>query len=186
MKKKVKWQQKYKQQLSVVFAVVAVGLLVGGVVLAKGNPHNSGGIGQVYFNPSSGSYPVGSTIALAVHENSGTTGVYSEQVGFSYPQNLLQFDSIDGSGSGFALDTGLSTGGSGHVTIIRGSTSPLMNDQLIADVNFTVLANGSGLLSFDPLCQTENTSNCTTVYNVNTANVIGSMLSASFKLGSKH
>ena len=187
MKKTIKWQQKYKQQLTGVFAIAVVGMLIGGIVLAKGNPSRTGTGAKIYLSPSTGSYAIGSTIAAAVRENSGTKGVYSVQTGLSYPQNLLQYVSTDSTGSGFVVDTGLSTGGGGHVEIIRGSTTPISGDQLISTVNFKVLASGSAAVSFDALCQGSSVTNCTTVYDVNTSNVISTIVNGSFRLGStKH
>jgi hypothetical protein len=92
---------------------------------------------------------VGSTLTLQIRIDTGASYVNSVEADFTYPTSVLSFTSIDGSTSGFNIDAS-STGGSGSVSIIRGSTVPggVTGDLLIANVNFNVLTTGTANIAF--------------------------------------
>ena len=162
-----------------VIALIVLLVAVGGALAGKA-AHAAGN--TIQLNPTGGAYTVGNTLSVQVRENSGGTNVYATQVGLTYPQNLLQYVSTDGNGSNFPTDTGLGSGGNGHVKIVRGSTQPVANDALIATVNFTVTAAGSATIGFDALCQGTSTANCSGVYDATLLNVASSVTGGTYTL----
>lgn len=174
---KTSWLRRKSSILAIVFAVV---LAAGGVGLDFAA--HAATANTIYFAPSGGTYTIGQVITVGVREDSGSTGVYSAQASFSYNQTLLQYSgSIDASSSGFSI-AGQSVVSGGHVLIVRGSTSAVTGDQLIANVSFTVLAAGTASLTPDPVCSGSTTTNCNLAYDVNINNAITSVTPGSFTL----
>lgn len=102
----------------------------------------------MYLSPSAGTYAGGATITVEIREDSGAVAVNAAQANLSYPVSLLQFQSIDTSGSPFTT-TIQSNGGSGSVElgvgILAGSTT---GEQLVGTVSFTVIGAGSATINF--------------------------------------
>lgn len=108
----------------------------------------------VYLLPDAQTYPANTEFTVTVRENSGTTGINTVGAYLTYPTNLVDFVSIDSTGSAFTIEP-TSTGGNGQVSIERGVQPvngvgvALTGDQLIARVTFrTKLAAGSGDIAF--------------------------------------
>jgi len=160
---KKNWWQQNVRAVSVVATIVMAGVIVGGIAWAKGRPTGGGNSNLVYLSPSSGNYVSGSTITVAVRENSGTTPVSAVQAGFTYPSNLLQFVSIDSSSSAFTTDFSPATQATGSILLTRSSlTGQVSGDQLVANVTFQVLGSGRANLTMSTTCQpTSATANCT-------------------------
>jgi hypothetical protein len=99
--------------------------------------------GKLYLTPASGTYSAGSTITLVIHADSLTTPVNAVQADLTYPSALMQFVSIDTTGSSFP-QTLQSTGGSGtvHLSVGSLSTDPT-GDNVIATVTFNYLGSGT-------------------------------------------
>src|ERR1017187_1426880 len=90
----------------------------------------------LYLSPASSTTTVGSTLAVTVRENSGSTAVNAVEADLSYPSALLQYSSTDFSTSAFEIGAG-STGGSGSITMARGTVnSSLSGDQIVGIVTF--------------------------------------------------
>lgn len=83
-----------------------------------------------------------SEITVEVWADSGTEKVNAVQIVLSYPQDKLQYKSVDASGSAFPIAASAKASG-GKVTIARGAATPISGHLLVAKVHFTVLA-GSG------------------------------------------
>jgi hypothetical protein len=102
----------------------------------------------IYLQPQSLILGPNSSFSVEVHENSGTTAVNAVQANFSYPANLVDFVSIDSTGSAFGVQA-QATGGNGSVAIARGSTTPLTGDKLVSKVNFkTKATSANAAMSF--------------------------------------
>jgi hypothetical protein len=97
---------------------------------------------RLYVSPASGAQTVGGTFEVQVRVNSGTDEINAVEADINYSNNL-EFVSVDGNGSDFAVDAQKS-GGSGKVTIVRGTTTPVSGDKLLAKVTFKVLSAGTG------------------------------------------
>jgi hypothetical protein len=89
----------------------------------------------------------GGTLYVQVHANSATTPVNAIQADFTYPTSLLSFVAIDSTTSAFDI-TASQSGGSGSVTIQRGSTTPKTGDLYVATVAFNVASSGVASLAF--------------------------------------
>ncbi len=101
----------------------------------------------LYMSPASGSYTKGGSFSVSIRENSYTEPVNAVQANFSYPASSLQYVSISSS-SAFGI-IAQSSGGSGSVKIGRGAMPAVSGDQLIATVQFKVLAgSGTATLAF--------------------------------------
>ncbi len=107
----------------------------------------------VYLSPSSQTFPVNTSFTVQVRENSGATGVNAVQANFSYPATLVDFVSIDFTGSAFGTQAS-SSGANGAVSIgagVSGAQGPtgITGDQLIATVTFkTKAAGGTANMAF--------------------------------------
>lgn len=128
----------------------------------------------IYLTPESGLRTTNETFVVEVRENSGTTGINAAQANFSYPTNLLDFVSIDTTGSfQFAAE---SSGGNGQVTIAVGNPTALTGDRLIAKVTFkTKTTGGTASLNF-----TTGTALVSASSNSNILSGLGATGSASF------
>jgi len=137
--------------------VLVVGLLVVvGAVIYNFNAHAA--TAGFYFTASSNAYVVGDSISVSVYEDSGTDCANVVEADFSYPANLLRYDSFSASGSKF--DAAISTNsGNGKISLIQytnrkecgsggSATSGVSGEQLIGTASFTVVAAGNATLSF--------------------------------------
>jgi hypothetical protein len=97
------------------------------------------------LNPSTPSIGISTIFTVQVRENSGTTAVNAVQANFSYPANLVDFVSIDTTGSAFDIDAP-SSGGSGQVSIARGlASTSVTGDKLVATVTFKSKTTGGSI-----------------------------------------
>jgi hypothetical protein len=118
-------------------------LLVAAVQTATA--HAAGGF---TFQPLGGTYNVGDTLTVAVHENSGTDPTNAVALSFTYPTAQLQYISGDSSDSAFTVSA-IDIGTNGTVTYHRGSTVPLTGDQLVERAVFKVVGSGTVVLNFN-------------------------------------
>lgn len=120
------------------------------------------------LNPSTPSIALNSTFTIQVRENSGTTAVNAVQANFSYPVNLVDFVSIDTTGTAFDIEA-QSTGGNGQVSMARGkTTTSVTGDQLVATVTFKSKTSGGSV----PMAFTSGTALVS--YGTN-ADILGSL-----------
>lgn len=104
----------------------------------------SGCVASMSLSPGSGTYNPGNTVTVSIYVNSGGQTVNAVQADFTYTSSRLQFQSINATGSAFAIDAS-STGGGGSVSIARGNISAVSGSSLlVAKVNFTVLSGNDG------------------------------------------
>jgi hypothetical protein len=105
------------------------------------------GTSKLYLQPAPGSYASGAQIRVAVRLTDDVDPVNAVQANLAYPQNRLQFSSIDSAGSSFDI-AAPSKGGNGTVEIARGALQPVKGNALVATVVFKVLAAGTADLEF--------------------------------------
>jgi hypothetical protein len=105
---------------------------------------------RLYISPDSVVTRPGETFTVQVRAHSGDITVNAAQAEIAYPKDRLEFVGLESAGSAFEIDAP-SDGGAGRVSIVRGSTSGLTGDGLIASVTFRarVAATGSFVLTFD-------------------------------------
>ena len=104
-------------------------------------------VASMSLSPGSGTYNPGNTVTVSIYVNSGGQTVNAVQADFTYTSSRLQFQSINATGSAFAIDAS-STGGGGSVSIARGNISAVSGSSLlVAKVNFTVLSGNDGTAS---------------------------------------
>jgi hypothetical protein len=94
------------------------------------------------LSPSSGTYKVGDTFNVAVHENSGSTAVNAVQANLSYSTSKLQYVSYTSS-SAYSVEAE-SSSNSGLLKFARASITPRTGDQVVVTVKFKALASTSG------------------------------------------
>ncbi len=99
-------------------------------VLASGGAHLS-------MSPSSGSYTVGNTFTITIHETSADP-VNVVEPGFSFNQSLLQFLGLSCNAAAFEFTA------PGNC----GTASPKTGAQVVGTASFKVLAAGSAAVSF--------------------------------------
>ncbi len=124
--------------------LIAFGLVfaaIGGYVLLNASFAATPPAPTVYLTPSTKTYPVTTTFTVQVRENSGTTNVNAVQANFSYNATLVDFVSIDTTGTAFAT-VAPSSGGNGQVSIAQGQIGGVTGDQLIATVTFKTKTTG--------------------------------------------
>jgi hypothetical protein len=122
-----------------VMAVFATALAIAGyfIIFSKAAPPPP----TIYLNPASMVVGANGTVTVDVRENSGTATVNAVQANFSYPTTLLTFVSIDSTGTAFTTQAE-GTGSAGLVKIGKGTTTPVIGDQLVARVTFQATATG--------------------------------------------
>jgi hypothetical protein len=105
------------------------------------------GASGLYLSPKSGSYSSGANFTVQIRENSSQTLVNAVQANLTYPTDLLKVVKVDASASKFKVEA-QNQSGSGQITIARGSTSPILGDQLVAQVTFQGVAAGAAKVTF--------------------------------------
>lgn len=120
----------------------------------------------LYMSINTQNVTQGGNFKVSIFENSGSDPVNAVQADFTYPSNL-SFVNIDSSSSAFPVEA-QATGGSGSVQIARGSSTPLTGNRLVAVVNFTVNATGTGNLTFSNTSQVVSSSSNTNILSVST------------------
>jgi hypothetical protein len=96
----------------------------------------------MYLSPSSGTYDVGDSFNVAVHEDSGSTAVNAVQANLSYSTSKLQYVSYTSS-SAYNVEAESSSSG-GTLKFARASITPRTGDQVVVTVKFKALAATSG------------------------------------------
>jgi hypothetical protein len=148
----------YAYALSLAFAG---GLLLIGSV--AGSQTSAQSADSIYVAPASGTYNVGETITISIRENSSGP-VNAVSASLSYTSNL-EYISTDGSGSAFSIDAS-GSGGSGSVSIARGTITPVSGDQLVSRVNFKVVASGGASINMGDDSQVLSSATSENVVNV--------------------
>lgn len=100
-------------------------------------PNNITGPGKVYLSPPSTNVQRDSEISVTVREDSGSTTVNAVAAKINYPADLLDFVSIDTTGSAFGISA-VNNGGNGSIDIQRGSTTAISGDRLVATIKFHI------------------------------------------------
>jgi chitodextrinase len=102
----------------------------------------------VYLELPTQTLPVNTTFTVALRENSGTVGVNSIQANMTYPAGLLDFVSIDATGSSFSIEAEAFQS-SGVIRVARGNTTAVTGDRLVANITFrTRTTTGAAAVSF--------------------------------------
>jgi YD repeat-containing protein len=110
--------------------------------------HVSAATASMSLAPSSQSVTQGSTVSVAIHEDSSSDSVNSVQVLLNYPTAKLTYSSISYAGNSFDVHASES-GGNGTVSLSLGKTPPaVIGDQVVATVNFLTTAAGNANISF--------------------------------------
>lgn len=131
-------KQNFRTRFSKSFTVMGLALVLGVAAFAQ-TAFAAGG--TMYLSPNTIPRP-GSTIAVQIRVDTGGQAVNAVQADFTYPTDKLTFTSIDATGSAFDVDAS-SSGGSGAVSVARGSTTPKTGDLLVATINFNVTTTGT-------------------------------------------
>jgi len=139
--------------------VLVVGMLMftGAVVY---NFNAFAAVASFSFTSSASSYQVGTTFNVNVYEDSGSQCANVVQADFTYPADLLRFNSASATGSKFESVLPANSG-NGSISLQQyttrkecgtgaTATSGVSGEQLIGTVSFTVIAAGSATLSFQP------------------------------------
>lgn len=135
---------------------------------------SSGCVASMSLSPSSGTYKPGDTVTVSIYVNTGGQSVNAVQSDFTYTSSRLQFQSINSSGSAFAIDAS-STGGGGSVSIARGNITAVSGSSiLVARVNFTVLSGNDGAVSLTL------SSSSTVASSTTNQDILGSRSGASY------
>lgn len=134
-------------------------------------------VASMRVSPSSGTYNPGSTVVVSVYVNSGGQSVNAVQADFTYSASRLEFQSINASGSAFAIDAS-SSGGGGSVSIARGNISAVSGSSLlVAKVTFKVLSStGAAAINFS--------SSSTVASSSTNQDILGSTSGASYTVAS--
>lgn len=122
-------------------AVVLAAVLSGLVQLLTAQPAAAATGGALYVSPASGSFAVGTLVTMSLRESSNEP-VNAVQFDLSYPGSILEFVSVDDSQSAFNIAAPKS-GGAGKVSVARGNIGDVTGDNLVAFVNFKVIATGA-------------------------------------------
>ncbi len=105
----------------------------------------------VYLNPASSTFGQLTSFSVQVRENSGATSVNAVQANLSYNASLVDFVSVDTTGTAFSVEA-QSTGGAGVINLARGTCggcAAVTGDQLIATINFkTKSTSGAAAVNF--------------------------------------
>lgn len=167
--------------LFVIAAVAVIGLIAVAITNAASSTPT------VYFVPASGTYTVGSLVKVAIRENSDAVPINAAQVGFTYPSQLLQLQTISTTNSPFSTNLSPVTQNVGSILITETSLSGgVTGDQLIGEVTFKVLAPGTANLTLNSSCQqSAAAANCTGLSS-NGATVASNAQDASFSLQKLH
>lgn len=155
---------------------VFLGAVLVGFMLLFSKPVAKAQSGSLYFSPSSLEANSGETFSIKIMINTAGTEVTAVACDFSYPQNLLEFVSLDSTNTVFEEVAEEKTDATGFIYITRfvspGNTYEGTGE--VITVNFKVLASGTATLSFlDSVAATD----------METKDTIGSAQSATIELG---
>lgn len=103
---------------------------------------------KMYLNSSSLNVQTGASLSVPIYLDTNSASINAVQSDINYPKNLLAIESINASSSAFPLEV-VNKAVDGHISIVRGSFSPIKgNNLLIAVINFKAIAPGSASLTF--------------------------------------
>lgn len=94
---------------------------------------------------SAQSVKAGETVMVTIKVNSGTDLVNAVQANLSYPQDSLEFVSVDGTGSAFDIEA-QKANENGVVKVARGVLKPVSGEKVVAKVNFKAKKNAASVL----------------------------------------
>jgi Cohesin domain len=149
-------------------------LLISIAALATSQPAAAAGA-SLYLQPAQASYQTGATFRIDIRLNAAGENVNAVQADLTYPPNLLEFSSVDTSGSAFTLDA-VVKGGDGKVQIARGKIGGLTGDVLVATVVFKATHAGTakiGLSTTSAAPRSEGSSDALTSRQGATVTVTG-------------
>lgn len=96
---------------------------------------------SLYLDPASATVNEGDTFDVDVRVDTDGENVNAVEAVLEYSTSQLSFTSIDSSGSAFEVEAS-ETGGSGEVTISRGTTTPQSGDLFLSTVTFEAITGG--------------------------------------------
>ncbi len=122
--------------------VVGIIALVGCIVLFRGqaavpNPPSA------YLTPENTAIGPNTEVKLQIRENSGSTAISATEVAINYPTDLLEYKSLDDTGSAFSI-VAESSHTDGKIVVSRGlagGVAPITGDQLVTTLVFATKAN---------------------------------------------
>lgn len=118
-----------KKSVSLILSIAVLSLFLSAEAFAQTTP-------QIILTPNSKPVSKGEDLAVKVELETGKgNGTNSYMAILSYPQDKLEFVSINTDGSPFAMSL-VSKGGDGKVSMIRGSTKTVEGKLLAGTVNF--------------------------------------------------
>jgi hypothetical protein len=172
MKKIDTTQQKIRLGIQgAVLALLVIAVAIYGVHQQKPS-HAATITATLSASPSSGTYTVGSTISVAIFENSSTEPVSTVQADITYDSTALAFvpggtanNQTDDTGSQFTDIAPPPIVGTGTLSVSRGAITAQTGNQKVTTVNFTVLKAGTATISFAGTSQVYRDSDLTNIYS---------------------
>lgn len=154
---------------------------------------------SMYLSPASSSVANGGTLTLDIHENSGSTSIYTARAVLTYPASRLSLvDFTPGAAFDFTPPQPSQTSGTARYDAGACNSDPatgkcqgLTGDQVIATVRFKALVgSGSAAISVNPANQSNPTDYSKSAVNtivsngttVNTVNILSSVTGGSYTL----
>lgn len=96
---------------------------------------------SLYLDPASATVNEGDTFDVDVRVDTDGENVNAVEAVLEYSTSQVSFTSIDSSASAFEIEAN-ETGGSGEVTISRGTTTPQSGDLFLSTVTFEAITGG--------------------------------------------
>ncbi len=135
-----------KTRIAHIGLIIAASVWIAGGIFMAGAAQAAGS-GTLTLTPASGTYTVGQAIVVSVYANTGGAPINAVEADVAYPQQKLQFESLDTSASAFSI-AAAGSGSGGTVQVARGNIQPVTGRVLVAVINFKVIAAGSAALHF--------------------------------------
>ncbi len=152
-------------------AALAVVLIAGAGAALLYHSQAATGTATLSISPTSSVLTVGNTLSVTINVNSGTDNVSTVQADLVYPSALLQYKSIDATGSQFNDVVPAPAFGTGTISITRATTSLVSGTQQFVTVNFTVLAAGTATVGFANTSAVYRQSDAINIYTTGTSGV---------------
>jgi hypothetical protein len=128
-----------KLNKAIALAVVAVVVVVGYFVLNSSAAIDGA---HLYLSPNNSTFAAGENVTMEVRLNTDGKNINAVQADLSYPQDMLEFVSVDAASSAFPIEAQL-TGGNGSVKIARGNIAGVTGDVLVAKVTFKTITSSA-------------------------------------------
>ncbi|MCA9344891.1 hypothetical protein KC946_03575 [Candidatus Saccharibacteria bacterium] len=126
------------------FAAIGASFLIFSQAATPNNANVASGTASLTLSPSSGSYNVGSNVAMAIYENSGSQEVSTIDVRITYDASKFDFVSVNNSGGAFDRIFE-NSGGNGKVSLVVSKFgSGTTGNQKVGNVTFKAKAAVSG------------------------------------------